>query len=166
MNDIKIQTALREIPQYWPGNCFACSRTNPVGLKLRFWISEQGCLSKCILSENYSGFTGIAHGGIISTLIDEVAAWTIIVKKKKLGFTTDMSIRYIKPVPVNTEIIIQGEIINNDDKKVNVKTSIISGNNILLAEGICKYMIPEVSVLARLGNIEESVLVQFLNAYR
>jgi len=166
MGEIEFHTGMREVPQYWPGNCFACSQTNPWGLKLKFWISDQGCFSKCILSENYSGFTGIAHGGIISTLIDEVAAWTVIAKMGKLGFTTDMSVRYFKPVPTDAEIIVQGQILDHEKNDVNVKTSIITSDKILLAEGVCKFRLPEISTLAKLGNIDESLLVKFMDAYK
>lgn len=165
MGEIEFHTGMRKVPKYFPGNCFACSQTNPLGLKLNFWISDQGCFSKCILSKNHCGFTGIAHGGIISTLIDEVAAWTIIVKMGKLCFTTDMSVRYFKPVPTGAEIIIQGQIIDYEKNDVNVKTSIISCDRILLAEGVCKFRLPEISTLARLANIDESLLVKFVDVY-
>gem|GEM_PF-4431615 len=50
------------MPNLWPGNCFACSPRNRYGLKLIFFRTEQG----------------IAHGGIVATLLDEVAAWALI----------------------------------------------------------------------------------------
>jgi hypothetical protein len=40
-----------EIPNYWTGYCFGCSRTNPQGLQLRFWRSNQGCFTECAIPE-------------------------------------------------------------------------------------------------------------------
>ena len=167
MDRTKPEITLREVPKYWDGNCFGCSQTNPIGLRLRFWISEDGCLTRCTISDEMSGFTGITHGGIISTLIDEVCGWTIITHMGgRLGFTSEMAVRYIKPVPTNAEIIVKGRIIEENGKYVRVSASIKSSDDVLLAEGECKYVIPSPAALAKLGNIDTADLQEFMDAYK
>ena len=54
------------------GECFACGPKNPYGLKLKF-IEEKNTVKttfKC--TKEYQGFPGYTHGGIITTIIDEV----------------------------------------------------------------------------------------------
>ena len=166
MNNADIQEEGREIPLYWPGNCFACSKSNAMGLHLRFWTSDNNCLTRCTISENHCGFEGMVHGGIISTLIDEVAAWTIITQIAKIGLTTELGIRYFKPVPTGREIIVRGKIIKHDELNAEVLTTVKSTKGVLLAEGECKWIFPKLAVVARLGKIDESVLQKFLEVYQ
>jgi uncharacterized protein (TIGR00369 family) len=113
------------------------------------------------------GFGGMTHGGIISTLIDEVCGWTIITHMGgRLGFTSEMTVRYIKPVPTNAEIIAQGRIIEEDGKYVRVSASIHSSDDVLLAKGECRYIIPSPAALAKLGNIDKAALHEFMEAYK
>jgi hypothetical protein len=77
----------REIPNYWQGHCFGCSQTNTHGLQLRFWLSGEGCFTRCTIPERLCGWDGLVHGGIVAALLDEVAAWTIIARLGRLGIT-------------------------------------------------------------------------------
>jgi acyl-coenzyme A thioesterase PaaI-like protein len=56
----------------------------------------------------------MAHGGIISTLLDEVMSWTVIYFKKVLAVTRRMEVRYLRPVPVETMLTAKGEIVSDD----------------------------------------------------
>ena len=85
MDDTCLQTDHAEISNYFPGNCFACSRNNMKGLRLRFWYSEKGCFTRYTIPDYMCGFTGLAHGGIIALLLDETAAYAVISHLVRLG---------------------------------------------------------------------------------
>lgn len=160
------QSGEHEIPKYWPGNCFVCSRSNPAGLKLKIYMDGKGCLARCRLSDHLCGFEKIAHGGIISTIIDEISAWTIITQEAMLGVTSDMAVRYIRPVYLNTDIVFKGRIIDYSDERAKVITTVRSFDDTLLAEGKSRFVFPKLSDLARLGNMNVSVLEEFLSVYK
>jgi uncharacterized protein (TIGR00369 family) len=155
----------KEIPNYWPGNCFACSQTNMKGLQLRFWLSEKGCYTKCIIPDHLCGLDGVVHGGIIATLLDEVGAWTILSRFAQLGVTSELSIRYLKPVPTATELIVEGRIISLNEKNAIVHATLHSGKGKLLAEGESKWTFPKLSSMANKAGIDELKLQQFLDRY-
>ncbi|TXT59822.1 MAG: Thioesterase (modular protein) [Promethearchaeota archaeon] len=141
---------LREVPNLWPGNCFGCSPHNDYGLKMRIYMSEKGCFSRLTVTDEYCGFDGIVHGGIIATILDEIAAWTLIIRLQKLGVTQEATIHYFKLVVTNIPVIAEGHIIAQGDKMVLVKASIKSIEDELLAESESKWLIPDLNMLAKL----------------
>ncbi len=155
----------REIPNYWSGHCFGCSRTNPQGFKLRFWLSERGCFTRCSIPDHLCGFDGLAHGGIIATLLDEVAAWTIIARLGKIGVTREMLIRYFKPVPTGAELLVEGQMISQEEKAVALRSTIHSADKVLLAEGESTFLFPSLSSVANITGADESMLKAFLAKY-
>ena len=53
-------------------NCFGCSPNNPIGLHLEFYEDGDYIVSTWHPEHNYQGWVDTMHGGILSTLIDEV----------------------------------------------------------------------------------------------
>ncbi len=77
-------------------HCFACSPSNPIGLRLRFY--EEGAYVKTEWKpeKEYEGYPGAIHGGIQATLLDEVAAWTVYIKARTSGVTSRLNVKYKK----------------------------------------------------------------------
>ena len=155
----------REVPNYWPGRCFGCSTTNPHGLHLRLWYSEQGCFTKCTIPDFLCGIDGIVHGGILALLIDEVAEWTIIAHLGRFGMTRNISIQYFKPARTNTEIVVESQIIGGDDKNVVQQSTIHRADGTLVAKSRSEWMLPSPSAIARVTSADEATLHQFLAKY-
>jgi len=57
-----------------PHNCFACGTLNVHGLHLELHAADDRCWVELTLPERFGGWDGIAHGGIVCTLLDEVMA--------------------------------------------------------------------------------------------
>jgi len=155
----------REVPNYWPGRCFGCSTTNPHGLHLHFWYSEQGCFTKCTIPDYLCGIDGIVHGGILALLLDEVAEWTVIACLGQFGMTRDISIQYFQPVRTNTEIIVESQIISHDDKNAVQRSTIRSADGTLVAESRSEWILPRLSTIASVASVDEATLQQFLTKY-
>ncbi|MFX1283787.1 MAG: PaaI family thioesterase [Promethearchaeota archaeon] len=155
-----------EIPNLWEFNCFGCSPTNDHGLQLKFYLSDKdnSCFSECIISDNFCGFNGLVHGGIIAALLDEVAAWTIISQLYEVGITREITTKFLNPVRANTKIRVEGEIITHDKKNVVVLSRITSNNGLLLAKAESNWIIPSASTLAKIGGIDEKNVQQLLES--
>jgi acyl-coenzyme A thioesterase PaaI-like protein len=97
-------------------NCFACGTANPIGLNLQFYRFGDAVYSDITLGKNHEGWENMAHGGIVSTLLDEVMSWTIMYFKKTFLVTRKMEVKYIRPVLIGTPLIIKGEVM--DDSKL------------------------------------------------
>ena len=92
-------------------NCFVCGLENPVGLKLRFHddgVGEVRCQYR--IGAEYQGYPGIAHGGIVAAIVDEVVGRVaMIADPNHFMMTVRMEVTYRQPVPVETPLTIVGK---------------------------------------------------------
>ena len=58
--------------------CFACGELNEHGLHLDLHVDGDRCWTELALPDRFQGWDGIAHGGIVCTILDEVMAWSVI----------------------------------------------------------------------------------------
>lgn len=99
-----------EIPKLEGYSCFACGTKNPIGLNLRFYLSGGWVCSDVYLNEHYAGWDNMAHGGIISTILDEIMAWTLLYFKRAFFVTRKMEIKYMKPVLIGVPLLARGRL--------------------------------------------------------
>ena len=106
---------IETIPKLEGYNCFACGTANPIGLKLHFYLLGDYVCSDVTLGKNYEGWENMAHGGIASTLLDEVMSWAVIYFEKIFFVTRSMKIKYIRPVPLYTVLTVKARMM--EEKK-------------------------------------------------
>ncbi|MDA8227009.1 MAG: PaaI family thioesterase [Desulfitobacterium hafniense] len=85
--------------------CFACGPENPYGLKLKF--TEEGDTYKTVFTpdKHYQGYPGILHGGLVSTVLDEVMGrW--LSSKGIIAPTGKLEVRFKKPIPVEQPLTL------------------------------------------------------------
>ncbi|MBG0782565.1 MAG: PaaI family thioesterase [Bacteroidales bacterium] len=123
-------------------HCFGCSIRNPIGLKLTFELEGEQVKTSWNPSKNYQGFEDIVHGGIISTLMDEVAAWAIQLLLKTSGVTSELNVKYLRPLRVSKGTVdVSAEINSVEGKLAHVKTVIKDSDDVICAEGLITYFI-------------------------
>ena len=117
-------------------NCFACGTENPIGLNLEFYAKDGKVCSEITLGKYHVGWADITHGGIISTLLDEVMSWTILYFKRVFFVTRKMELKYIKPVTTGVPLLVTGSIMSNSSKGkiIAVRGELRDENNNLLAK--------------------------------
>lgn len=144
----------------WPGRCFACS--SPAGLNLRFWHTEEGALTRCSIPATFCGFDGLVHGGIIATLLDETSCWAIFARLGRLGVTREMSTRFLRPVAIDSELVVEGRVVEHDQRGAVVKVSLSDAAGALLADGESSWAFPRLGRIADLAEVPEETLRSFL----
>ena len=103
-----------------PQPCFGCSTTHPTGLRLQFKKLGGEVRTRFTPTDQHQGPPGIMHGGLVSTLADELGAWTIIALQGKFAFTAQMTCRFHKPLRIGQEISGVGVIANDRSRLVDV----------------------------------------------
>ena len=151
------------INNMWLGNCFACSSTNKRGLKMKFFYDKEGISSRLKLHEDFCGFEGIVHGGIIATILDEIGAWTIFACLKKLAVTQDSRIKYLKPVYTNQLLKAEGKIINQNNTIITTHSIIKDDKSNILAECKNKWLCVSSEALAKISNIDIDRINKMVN---
>lgn len=81
--------------------CFGCAPGNKFGLNLEFWDRGEEVVAFWTPETRFEGFHDVVHGGIQSTLMDEIASWYIFAKCGTAGVTSGMDIRFLKPLRVS-----------------------------------------------------------------
>jgi acyl-coenzyme A thioesterase PaaI-like protein len=98
------------LPRLEASDCFGCGTRNPIGLRMIFYRQGNAICSDVMLTRDHVGWQNMAHGGIISTLLDEVMAWAVIYLRKAVPVTRKMTVRYRAPVPVEIPLTVRGTI--------------------------------------------------------
>jgi acyl-coenzyme A thioesterase PaaI-like protein len=93
-----------------PHACFACGTLNAHGLHLVLHVAGDTCWTELTLGADFQGWEGIAHGGIVATILDEVMGWAL-ASTDAWGYTAKMSIEYRRPVPVGARIRGEGRLV-------------------------------------------------------
>lgn len=93
-----------------PHNCFACGSLNAGGLQLVLHTGGERCWTELMLPERFEGWQGIAHGGIVCTILDEVMAWALI-DHDAWGVTARLNVEFKAPVRVGSRIRGEGRVV-------------------------------------------------------
>jgi acyl-coenzyme A thioesterase PaaI-like protein len=90
--------------------CFVCGRENTIGLHMHFFADDAGCVhAEYIPHEEHQGFPGVMHGGLVTTMLDELIGRTAIASNLWC-MTAKLEVRFRKPVPIGALLKLKGEI--------------------------------------------------------
>ena len=110
--------------EFEPHNCFACGSLNAHGLQLDLHLEPGRSWTEFQLDRRFEGWEGIAHGGILCTILDEVMAWALVAEDN-WGVTARMQVAFKKPVPVGTAIRADGWVTRSRRRIVDAAGSIV-----------------------------------------
>jgi acyl-coenzyme A thioesterase PaaI-like protein len=90
--------------------CFGCGPDHPHGFRLVFSREDDEVVTTFTPGVHHQGPPGIMHGGLVATLADEVAAWSVIALLSKFGFTGSFGGKLHKPVRIGRPVVARGRI--------------------------------------------------------
>jgi len=114
--------------------CFACGPDNPEGMHLEFTLDEDRQTFVChfTLDKRYTGPPGHCHGGIIATILDD-AMGKVNKLRHVVAVTKEMTIEYLKPVPLETPLRVEGREVSVHGRQHINMAEILTENNEVLA---------------------------------
>ena len=118
------------------GNCFVCGRNNPGGLQLSFDLDKerQTLQTTFIGGPTFQGWDGIVHGGMISTLLDEVMA-KLAYELGYQAITVTLEVRFKSPAPILEPLHVHGEITEVSKRLIKARGRVVKEDGTILAEG-------------------------------
>lgn len=120
--------------------CFCCGPDNPHGLRLAIAYPAKGSAeASLVIDPRYAGWKGIAHGGLLSTVLDEVMAHACISSGTK-AVTAEMTIRFLKAVPVGTRVRITGSVTSERGRVMNAAGKLTDAEGELAAEATARFV--------------------------
>lgn len=122
------------------GNCFICGKDNPIGFKAVFKINPElrRAETTVCIPESFQGWAGITHGGIISALLDEISAQACMCAGMQI-VTSEMKLRYRKPVPTGSIVTVIGEVVGERRRLVDVKARLELDGMIMAVADVTMY---------------------------
>lgn len=119
--------------------CFACSTRNPIGLKLVFEQDGEICRTVFVAGPEHQGWSGVMHGGLIATLLDEVMAQWLWVRDITT-MTAEMNTRYSKAVPIGEKLTVEGSLLSDKGRLVEMAGRIILPDGTVAARATAKFL--------------------------
>lgn len=117
-------------------NCFVCGRENPIGLHLKFYETSPGEVTvEYTVPEQFQGYPGVVHGGVVAAILDEVTGRTQMGgTSPRFMFTARLDVRYRKNVPVGRPLKIIGRAGISRERTATATGKIFGPDGELLAE--------------------------------
>jgi len=98
---------MKEIAKY--SGCFVCGQQNEIGLKARFYFTDNEAITEYTAETRFEGYKNVLHGGIISTLLDEVMIKALL-SMDIYSMTVELNIRFHKIVSIGSKLNFMGRL--------------------------------------------------------
>lgn len=121
--------------------CFVCGTQNPVGLKLNFRYDEKNdeMVSNTVFPRHFQGWQGVLHGGLISTVLDEIMIKAAAHKGLKC-VTAELNVRFKKPALLEKEFTIKGKVNEIKRRMVLTEGRVVDSDGVTIATANGKFI--------------------------
>jgi acyl-coenzyme A thioesterase PaaI-like protein len=115
--------------------CFGCGRLNPFGLHMHFYALDSNSIwAPFTPLREHEGYMGMTHGGIITTVLDEVMAWSLY-RIGAWAVTARLSVAFKHPIEVGVPARAIGRVVADRGRLLDVSGTIERAHDgLVLAE--------------------------------
>lgn len=119
-------------------HCFVCGLENPTGLKVSFYVDKQGHVTATVvLDDRFQGYPGVAHGGVVATLLDETLARAVMTADpNRFMVTGRLTTRYRKPTPLGVPLRLEGRVLRDRGRLAECAAYLYAPDGSLTAEAV------------------------------
>jgi len=106
------------LPPHYP-TCFGCGPESEYGLKVVSRKVGDEVRASYTFSAKHSGAPGIAHGGAVAALVDDVCGGLLFVVREP-AVTRTLNVEYLKPVLVGVPYDLVAKVDRREGRKLFV----------------------------------------------
>jgi len=128
---------VEEIIKY--SGCFVCGDKNPHGLCIAFYYDRDQVVGEYTTDEKFQGYQGIVHGGLVSTLLDEIMAKAVLARQRYC-MTVEMTVRFKKAIPVGTKLRLTGRVTQDRRRLLETAGEVTGEDGAVYATATGKYL--------------------------
>ncbi len=128
---------MKEIAKY--SGCFVCGEQNKIGLKAKFFFENDRAFTECIAERQFEGYRDVFHGGIISTLLDEVMIKALL-SMNIYAMTVELNLRFHKIVTIGQKLNFMGCLEKKRGRLYLTRGEAKNENGELVASATGKYL--------------------------
>lgn len=107
--------------------CFVSGPWNPLGIGIEVERDGDAALAHILLGAAFEGGPGMAHGGIVAALFDDVLGYLLTLHGIP-GFTGELTVRYLRPTPVGTPLALRGWIVERSGRHLSTAARLHAGD--------------------------------------
>ena len=156
----------QHLPNSTDNYCFGCSPVNPSGLQMKFFADRDTVFSNVTIPDHLCGWSNIAHGGVLTTILDEIMSWTALHFLKRITMTKSMNIEFIKPVYIRNPLKAEGRVLEVTGKHDAVMEGILyNDKGVACAKSTANFAIFSPKVAKRFGIADDTSLKFFANVF-
>ena len=105
-----------QLPPHWP-TCLGCGTENEGGFHLQVRREGDEIVAEHTFADRHSGAPGIAHGGAVATVVDDVLGFLLNVARIP-GVTRHLEVEYLKPVLIGVPYVVRAKVDSLDGRKL------------------------------------------------
>lgn len=132
------------LPDY---QCFGCAPTNEHGLRLRFTRTSDGIECALRFDGRFASYPGVVHGGISTTVCDEIMGNLLVLRTGRSVFTTSLRTRYVSPLAIGADYrcVATADVAAGDTGPFHARAEILApdGQAVVFATGSYQPMTTE-----------------------
>lgn len=120
-------------------SCFACGPQNKNGLQLEILESQTGVMATIDPPQWVQGYKDTVHGGIIATILDELAVWAAF----KAGFksvTARLSMRIKNAMRTGQTYVADARVVSTKHRLIEAESRILDADENLIAAATVKLL--------------------------
>lgn len=119
--------------------CFGCGADNPIGLHLKFDFDGQRVVASFVVRDEHQGFSGLMHGGLMATLLDE-AMGRLIHELGENAVTAELGVRLKKPVRPGDTLVVSAELVGRNGRLLDLAAQASFPGGPIAAEANAKFL--------------------------
>ena len=118
--------------------CFLCGRDNDIGLKMVWYNNKESNRVEADVNipEQFNGYPGIAHGGVVAAILDETAGRAVMLENdfENLFITLRLNVTYRQPTPTDTPLKVIGWLEHKGKRSMKVAAKLLLPDETVCAE--------------------------------
>lgn len=152
----------KQLPNSRDNHCFGCSPVNPSGLQMKFFTNDSAVISRIAIPAHLCGWNNLVHGGVLTTILDEIMSWSAIYLLKRVPLTKSIAIDFLKPVYVESALKAEGIVLDDKGKREAVMAGrIYNENDVCCVKATGTYAVFSPAVAKRLKITDQQSLKWF-----
>ncbi len=129
---------------------------------MKLFSDGQSVMSRITLPEHFTGWGRVVHGGILSTILDEIMGWSGIYLLKQFTLTQNMNIEFIKAAFVGDTLEAVGRIVSRDGKRqAQIEGVITNSSGEICAKSTANFTMLSPKLAIRLGLVTAEQMQEF-----
>jgi acyl-coenzyme A thioesterase PaaI-like protein len=104
--------------------------TNPTSVDVDIRFEGEEVIATVVLRRAFEGAPSRAHGGIVAAAFDDVTGFVIGILREP-AFTGELTVRYVKPVPVDEPLEMRARLAGRERRKLFIEAEAHHGDELV-----------------------------------